>query len=90
MSFMHLQETDQPLMNGNPNFIAVPTRNINLVPTDIRGLTFSRTPQQVRFQQGACRTAVIRFIIISYEWVFAALAIQLPAVQQSIGNYASF
>eukprot|EP00882_Tetradesmus_deserticola_P001009 GHRQ01001092.1.p1 GENE.GHRQ01001092.1~~GHRQ01001092.1.p1 ORF type:complete len:409 (+),score=152.07 GHRQ01001092.1:202-1428(+) len=40
-------ETDQPLMNGNPNFIAVPTRSINLVPTDIRGLTFSRTPQQV-------------------------------------------
>ncbi|KAF6253913.1 ferritin-like domain-containing protein [Scenedesmus sp. NREL 46B-D3] len=40
-------ETDQALLNGNPNFIAVPTRNINLVPTDIRGLTFSRTPQQV-------------------------------------------
>eukprot|EP00878_Enallax_costatus_P000877 GHUV01001004.1.p1 GENE.GHUV01001004.1~~GHUV01001004.1.p1 ORF type:complete len:475 (+),score=107.17 GHUV01001004.1:451-1875(+) len=40
-------ETDQPLMNSNPNFIAVPTRNINLAPTDIRGLTFSRTPQQV-------------------------------------------
>jgi hypothetical protein len=40
-------EVDQPLYNGNPNFIAVPTRNINLVPTDIRGLTFSRTPQQV-------------------------------------------
>lgn len=42
------QETDQPLVNSNPNFIAVPTRNMNLVPTDIRGLTFSRTPQQVR------------------------------------------
>lgn len=40
-------ETDQALLNGNPNFIAVPSRNINLVPTDIRGLTFSRTPQQV-------------------------------------------
>jgi hypothetical protein len=44
---MALQETDQGLLNGNPNFIAVPTKNINLVPTDIRGLTFSRTPQQV-------------------------------------------
>jgi hypothetical protein len=43
-----VQETDQPLVNSNPNFIAVPSRNINLVPTDIRGLTFSRTPQQVR------------------------------------------
>jgi hypothetical protein len=42
-----LQETDQGLLNGNPNFIAVLTKNINLVPTDIRGLTFSRTPQQV-------------------------------------------
>eukprot|EP00879_Flechtneria_rotunda_P017454 GHRR01018292.1.p1 GENE.GHRR01018292.1~~GHRR01018292.1.p1 ORF type:complete len:412 (-),score=113.53 GHRR01018292.1:398-1633(-) len=39
--------TDQPLYNTNPNFIAVPLNNINLVPTDIRGLTFSRTPQQV-------------------------------------------
>lgn len=40
-------ETDQPLYNGNPNFIAVPSYQNNIVPTDIRGLTFSRTPQQV-------------------------------------------
>jgi hypothetical protein len=30
------------------------TGNINLVPTDIRGLTFGRTPQQVR-----CNTAIL-------------------------------
>jgi hypothetical protein len=42
-----MQETDQGLYNFNPNFIRVPTGNINLVPTDLRGLTFSRTPQQV-------------------------------------------
>ncbi len=42
-----LQESDQPIRNFNLNFIAVPTDNINLVPTDIRGLCFSRTPQQV-------------------------------------------
>ena len=42
-----LQETDQGIYNFNPNFIRVPTGNINLVPTDLRGLTFSRTPQQV-------------------------------------------
>jgi hypothetical protein len=40
-------ESDQALKNFNLNFIAVPTDNINLVPTDIRGLCFSRTPQQV-------------------------------------------
>eukprot|EP00775_Hariotina_reticulata_P002749 gene2749-3044_t len=40
-------EDDQGLTNSNPNFIAVPAGNINLVPTDLRGLTFSRTPQQV-------------------------------------------
>lgn len=40
-------ESDQALKNFNRNFIAVPTDNINLVPTDIRGLCFSRTPQQV-------------------------------------------
>lgn len=43
-----MQEADQGLTNSNKAFIAVPTRNINLVPTDIRGLTFSRTPQQVQ------------------------------------------
>jgi hypothetical protein len=28
--------------------------NINLVPTDLRGLTFSRTPQQVRPSMMGC------------------------------------
>eukprot|EP00898_Chlorokybus_atmophyticus_P004985 jgi/Chlat1/5488/Chrsp36S05462 len=38
---------DQGLYNFDTNFIAVPTLKINNVPTDIRGLTFSRTPKQV-------------------------------------------
>eukprot|EP00898_Chlorokybus_atmophyticus_P008903 jgi/Chlat1/9013/Chrsp94S08343 len=37
---------DQGLYNFDTN-IAVPTLKINNVPTDIRGLTFSRTPKQV-------------------------------------------
>ncbi len=41
------QDSDQGIFNSDPNFIAVPTDSINMVPTDIRGLTFSRTPQQV-------------------------------------------
>lgn len=40
-------ESDQGITNNNTNLIAVPTDSINLAPTDIRGLTFSRTPQQV-------------------------------------------
>jgi hypothetical protein len=41
------QDDDQGLTNTDTNTIAVPTDFINLVPTDIRGLCFSRTPQQV-------------------------------------------
>eukprot|EP00898_Chlorokybus_atmophyticus_P006561 jgi/Chlat1/6906/Chrsp52S06634 len=37
---------DQGLYNCDTNFIAVPTLKINNVPTDIRGLTCSRTPKQ--------------------------------------------
>ena len=39
--------TDQGLINTDPRYIAVPDGFINLVPTDIRGLTLNRTPQQV-------------------------------------------
>eukprot|EP00898_Chlorokybus_atmophyticus_P007080 jgi/Chlat1/7373/Chrsp6S07411 len=38
---------DQGLYNFDTNFITVPTLKINNVPTDIRGLTCSRTPKQV-------------------------------------------
>lgn len=41
-----LQMDDQGLVNTDPRFIATST-HINNVPTDVRGLTFSRTPQQV-------------------------------------------
>lgn len=36
------------MYNTDPSYIRVPTDQINLVPTDVRGLTFARTPQQVR------------------------------------------
>lgn len=39
----------QGLTNTNPDFIVVPDQNINLIPTDSRGLTFARTPQQVGY-----------------------------------------
>ncbi len=35
-------------MQADPRNIAVPDGFVNLVPTDIRGLTFARTPQMVR------------------------------------------
>jgi hypothetical protein len=41
------QKVDQALTNTDPNYIRVPTDQINLVPTDVRGLTLARTPQQV-------------------------------------------
>ena len=42
-----LQIDDQGLVNTDPRYIAVPNTWVNLIPTDIRGLTFSRTPQMV-------------------------------------------
>ena len=41
-----LQTDDQGLVNYDPRFIATST-HINNIPTDVRGLTFSRSPQQV-------------------------------------------
>ena len=43
-----LQMDDQGLVNTDPRTIAVPDYYVNMIPTDVRGLTFSRTPQQVR------------------------------------------
>ena len=43
-----LQMDDQGLVNTDPRNIAVPNTWVNLIPTDVRGLTFSRTPQMVR------------------------------------------
>ena len=42
-----MQSDDQGLVNTDPRTIAVPDAFINNIPTDIRGLTFSRTPQQL-------------------------------------------
>ena len=43
-----LQMDDQGLVNTDPRNVAVPNTWVNLIPTDVRGLTFSRTPQMVR------------------------------------------
>ena len=39
---------DQGLFNTDPRAQAVPELYVNFVPTDIQGITFGRTPQQVR------------------------------------------
>lgn len=39
------QFDDQGIVNTDPRGIAVPSGYLNLIPTDVRGLTFSRTPQ---------------------------------------------
>ena len=46
--FPRAQLDDQGLVQADPRNIAVPDQFPNMVPTDIRGLTFSRTPQMVR------------------------------------------
>ncbi|KAL3145143.1 hypothetical protein ABBQ38_001746 [Trebouxia sp. C0009 RCD-2024] len=38
------QLDDQGLLNKDPRFITVPDSFVNNIPTDIRGLTYSRTP----------------------------------------------
>jgi len=40
------QQIDQGLTNADPRYIAVPASYINLIPTDVRGLTLNRSPQQ--------------------------------------------
>ena len=35
-------------MQADPRNIAVQDQFVNMIPTDIRGLTFARTPLQVR------------------------------------------
>jgi len=54
-----MQFDDQGLVNTDPRFIAVPDGYINLIPTDVRGLTFNRSPQMVRIQhlEGRISTA---------------------------------
>ena len=48
-----MQFDDQGLLNTDPRSIAIainqnnPGQYINLFPTDVQGLSFSRTPQQV-------------------------------------------
>ena len=42
-----MQSDDQGLVNTDPRTIAVPDTFINNIPTDVRGLSFSRTPQQL-------------------------------------------
>ena len=37
-----VQIHDQGLVNSDPRFIYVPFHGINLIPTDIRGLTYNR------------------------------------------------
>lgn len=39
--------TDQGLTNTDARHIAVPAEAVNMIPTDIRGITFNRTPAQV-------------------------------------------
>ena len=49
-----VQSDDQGLVNTDPRTIAVPDGFVNMIPTDVRGLTFSRTPQQVSVMLLAC------------------------------------
>ena len=47
LCFGILQIDDQGLVNTDPRYIAVPNAWVNLIPTDLRGLTYSRTPEMV-------------------------------------------
>lgn len=40
-----LQFDDQGIVNTDARTIAVPDSYVNIIPTDVRGITFSRTPQ---------------------------------------------
>lgn len=43
-----MQFDDQGIVNSDSRTIAVPHDYANYIPTDIRGLTFARTPAQVQ------------------------------------------
>lgn len=55
MLALFVQFDDQGLVNSDSRTIAVPHDYANYIPTDIRGLTFARTPAQVQpFQLYCC------------------------------------
>ena len=60
--YLLLQIDDQGLVNTDPRYVAVPNTWVNLIPTDVRGLTFSRTPQQV---SSRCLLAAVPQSVIS-------------------------
>lgn len=45
ISFLVVQFNDQGIVNTDARTIAVPDSYVNIIPTDVRGITFSRTPQ---------------------------------------------
>ena len=49
------QFDDQGLLNTDPRTIAVPESYVNNIPTDIRGVSFSRTPAMVSAVMDAAR-----------------------------------
>ena len=56
------QFDDQGLLNTDPRTIAVPESYVNNIPTDIRGVSFSRTPAMVRAWLGIpCVRNVLRW-----------------------------
>jgi hypothetical protein len=57
------QQTDQGLTNTDPRSIAVPASYINLIPTDVRGLTLNRTPQQVITTNCNCGPTSVHYVV---------------------------
>ena len=62
-----LQIHDQGLVNMDPRFIYVPFHGINLIPTDIRGLTYNRCALSLRTLDSksnpVCRVSVLWLVL---------------------------
>lgn len=59
MVLLLVQIDDQGIVNTDSRTIAVPHDYANFIPTDIRGLTFARTPQQVLAAHSHVGTAIV-------------------------------
>jgi len=65
------QFDDQGIVNSDSRTIAVPHDYANFIPTDIRGLTFARTPAQVT----VIMTPVYVLLRAAMHWCFKALPV---------------
>ena len=66
-----MQFDDQGLVNTDPRFIAVPDGFINLIMTDVHGITFNLSPKMVSRRLSRLYTLSTRTVLNSRTTIHA-------------------